>query len=391
MESAGRMRVRTLTHLDDIPAEQWNSLVGTENPFLSHAFLSALERHQVVVPSNGWQAMHLILESEAGTLLAAMPAYLKGHSWGEFVFDWAWADAYARNGLDYYPKLIMAVPLSPVNGPRLLHAPDQDPGQLMPIFARAAEELCISQGWSSGHCLFPTDEQRQHFEDAGWLIRQGVQFHWHNRGYDDFTSFLDTLSSKKRKNIRRERRQAEATGLRFRMQAGDAISRDHWEAFHRYYEKTFLEHGNLALLPAGFFQDLGARLGQRVFMAQALDGERLVAGALFLGNDDVLYGRYWGCERELDGVHFEACYYQGIEHCIRNRIQRFEPGAQGTHKIARGFVPVRTWSAHWIADARFREAIGDFLHRETPAVERYRLEMSTHSPYKEHTAASSET
>ncbi len=385
------MRIRTIDRLDTFLAEQWDSLVGTDNPFLSHAFLSALERHEVVIPSHGWQPMHLVLESDAGELLAAMPAYLKGHSWGEFVFDWAWADAYARNGLDYYPKLIMAVPFSPVNGPRLLFAPGQDPDQLAPLFARATEELCERRGWSSGHCLFPPEEEARRLENAGWLVRQGVQFHWHNAGYRDFDAFLDGLTSKKRKNIRRERRQAAATGLHFRMQSGHRVSAEHWEAFHAYYEKTFLEHGNLALLPVAFFQEIAETLGDRVQMAQALDGETLVAAALFLGNEQVLYGRYWGCARELEGVHFETCYYQGIEHCIRTGIRRFEPGAQGTHKIPRGFVPERTWSAHWIADPRFRAAIADFLQRETPAVERYRLEMTAHSPYKQTTAASSET
>lgn len=385
------MRVRTIQSLDSIPQEQWDSLIGADNPFLSHTFLAALERHAVVVPDNGWQPMHLVLESDDGALLAAMPAYLKGHSWGEFVFDWAWADAYARNGLDYYPKLLIGVPFSPVNSPRLLHATDQRPQELAPLLTGAVQELCRSQGWSSAHCLFPPEPEARLLDATGWLLRQGVQFHWHNRGYSSFEDFLGDLSSKKRKNIRRERRQAASTGLQFRMQPGDTVSDKHWEAFHRYYEKTFMEHGNLALLPTSFFKDVGRALGPYVQLAQALDGDELVAGALFLGNGSVLYGRYWGCARELDGVHFETCYYQGIEYCIRQGIQRFEPGAQGEHKIARGFVPSRTWSAHWISHPGFRDAIGDFLRRETPLVERYRLEMAAHSPYKEHTAASSET
>ncbi len=385
------MRVRTLSCLNTIPAAHWDALTGTDNPFLSHAFLSALERHRVVIPENGWQPMHLVLESDRGELLAAMPAYLKGHSWGEFVFDWSWADAYARSGLDYYPKLVLAVPFSPVTGPRLLHAPGQRLRDLAPLFTTAVRELCQRQGWSSAHCLFPQPVEARELQEAGWLLRQGVQFHWQNREYKSFADFLDTLSSKKRKNIRRERRQASENGLCFRMIPGNAIPDAHWEAFHRFYEKTFLEHGNLGLLPAPFFRDIGALLGPRVQLAQVLEGDRLVAGALFLRSRTVLYGRYWGCEQELDGVHFEACYYQGIEHCIQEGIQRFEPGAQGEHKIARGFLPTRTWSAHWIADPGFRRAIADFLDRETPMVERYHVEMSGHSPYKEHTAASSET
>ncbi len=380
------MQIRVLSSLEDIAPDTWNSLAGTDNPFLSHAFLSGLERHGTVSPENGWQASHLLLETDQGNLLAAMPAYLKAHSWGEFVFDWAWADAYARHGLDYYPKLIVGVPFSPVNGPRLLTADDMDPIEAGQALQRGAEALCRQQGWSSAHCLFPEETLARQLAEQGWLLRCGTQFHWHNADYKDFDHFLATFSSRKRKNVRRERRLAQQQGLAFRMVPGNRVKEEHWADFHRHYAKTFHEHGNLPLMSEAFFQDLGRRLGGQVLMSQALAGDSLVASALFLRSESTLYGRYWGCDTELDGVHFETCYYQGIDYCIQQGLRRFEPGAQGEHKIARGFMPVTTWSAHWIADPRFRDAIADFLRRETPLVEHYRLEMARHGPYKDQEA-----
>ncbi|MCH8507076.1 MAG: GNAT family N-acetyltransferase, partial [Ectothiorhodospiraceae bacterium] len=288
------MQIRVLSRLEDLASRQWDSLSGTENPFLSHAFLSALETRGAVSPENGWQASHLLLETDDGVLLAAMPAYLKAHSWGEFVFDWAWADAYARNGLDYYPKLIVGVPFSPVNGPRLLTASDISPHEASQALQQAMETLCRQRGWSSAHCLFPDKPQAHMLADNGWLLRQSTQFHWRNAGYRDFEHFLAHFNSRKRKNVRRERRLAAAHGLRFEMVPGDRVSQSHWDDFHRHYAETFHAHGNLPLLSRDFFRDIGQRLGDRLLMSQALDGERLVASALFLRSSDTHSGRYWG-------------------------------------------------------------------------------------------------
>jgi uncharacterized protein len=376
------LQVRTITSLDSVPAQRWNHLNGAENPFLRHEFLHALERHGAVSQGNGWQPLHLLLESDNGELLGAAPAYLKGNSWGEFVFDWAWANAYERAGGDYYPKLVMAVPYTPATGPRVLVQPGFSAEQAMAHLAAAAVALCRGQGLSGAHCLFAEAQQGSGFIEAGWMRRAGCQFHWNNQGYADFDAFLDTLSNKKRKNIRRERRLAAEAGLTFRIVPGDQVDDGAWDTFHDFYTRTFEEHGNLPVLTRAFFAEIGEKLAGRVLMVQAWQDNRMDGAALLLRSDDSLYGRYWGCRVEHPGMHFETCYYQGIEYCIREGLDWFEPGAQGEHKIARGFLPRQTHSLHWIEDEGFRRAIADFLHRETPMVRGYMEELATHSPYK---------
>lgn len=375
------MHVQVLTALDNVSSTAWNHLAGTENPFLRHEFLSALERQGCVSPTTGWQPQHLLLY-EGERLLAAAPAYLKADSWGEFVFDWAWANAYERTGRPYYPKLVFAVPYTPATGPRLLVSEGTDYSMAAHAIANAARQLCERLQLSSMHWLFPEPFQARMLEDAGLSTRLGCQFHWQNREYRDFQDFLETFSSKKRKNVRRERRLAREQGLEFEIVPGHAISPEDWRTFHRFYQHTFHAHGNLPILTAGFFREIGTKLGDRVLMIQARDSAGLSAAALLLRSDTTLYGRYWGCRDERPGVHFETCFYQGINYCIEHGLQVFEPGAQGEHKIARGFLPTVTRSSHWIMDPDFRAAIDDFLHRETPMMLRYMDELNDHSPYR---------
>ncbi len=381
-EEAIRLQVRTVTGLEEIPRNSWNALKGTTNPFLRHEFLAALERHGAAVPANGWQPMHLLLEEADGALLAAAPAYVKANSWGEFVFDWSWASAYRQAGLEYYPKLVLAVPFSPVPGPRVLTGPRVNPGDACRILASAAEQLCRQQDWSGVHCLFPDDQQMRTLGDTGWLYRMGCQFHWENRGYTDFNAFLESLSSRKRKNIKRERRIAAESGLEFAIVPGHRVTADDWHAFHSFYARTFDEHGNLPVLTPDFFREIGAGLGNAVQMVQARLAGNMVGAALLLRSDDTLYGRYWGCRTELPGMHFETCYYQGIDYCIREGLVRFEPGAQGEHKVPRGFLPRSTHSLHWISEPGFHEAIARFLDREKVMLRSYMDEMNAHSPYR---------
>mgnify|MGYP000680330218 CR=1 FL=1 len=375
------MELQAIPAISDVPAERWNALAGTDNPFLRHEFLAALERHGAVSRENGWAPHHLLLY-DADRLVAAAPAYLKGNSWGEFVFDFAWANAYERNGLDYYPKLIIAVPYSPVNGPRMLLDPALPADALRHALADGARQMAAELELSSVHWLFADSPDMAALEDSNYSLRLGCQYHWRNAGYADFDDFLAGMSSKKRKNIRRERRRVTEQGLQMRTVHGDAADPALWEALHGFYEKTFYEHGNLPVITRECFMELGAVLGDRMvlFVAEA-QGEP-VAGAVCLRSADTLYGRYWGAARDYDGLHFEACYYQGIDYCIAHGLDRFEPGAQGEHKVARGFLPVLTRSAHQLFDPRFQTAVDDFLARERPAVEAFATDMMAEAPFR---------
>ena len=376
------MDAAVVTDLTTISSDEWNALRGTEVPFLRHEFLAGLETTGCITADIGWLPHHLLLRDAKG-LAAAVPGYLKGHSWGEFVFDWAWADAYERHGLRYYPKLIHAVPFTPATGPRILWRLGLDATEATMLAVEASKAVVAERDLSSAHWLFPSPAQSEALEATGLLRRTGCQFHWHNDpGYRDFQDFLDTLTSRRRKSIRRERRQARESGVEVVLKTGDTITEQEWHTFHALYARTFHEHGNVPLLTTEFFVHCGQTLGESVLMVQGWRDGRMLAAALLFRDDETLYGRYWGCFEDVPGLHFEACYYQGIEYCITNGIQRFEPGAQGEHKISRGFLPTATRSCHWIPDPRFREAIADFLHRETPMVERYIEEMHAHTPYR---------
>ncbi len=345
-----------------LDAGAWDACAGADNPFLSHAFLSALEDSGSVMARTGWQPLPIVVRGDA-SLSAAMPAYVKTHSMGEYVFDHAWADAYQRAGGDYYPKLQIAVPFTPVPGQRLLSS---DP-ELKRVLLAAAEQVVRRNGLSSAHATFIADDEVEVFRDAGWLIRMDTQFHWHNDGYRSFDDFLASLASRKRKTIRKER-DAALRGLEVVHLSGADITEAHWDAFWLFYQDTGARKWGRPYLTRRFFSLLGERLADRLLLILALDGGEPIAGALNLVGSDALYGRYWGASREVPFLHFELSYYQAIEAAIARGLARVEAGAQGGHKLARGYRPVPTWSAHFFADERLGRAVADYLEQERQAV-----------------------
>ena len=347
-----------------VDAAAWDAMAGDANPFVSHDFLSLLEESGSVGPGTGWQAAPILIEDEGGALVGAVPAYLKSHSQGEYVFDQGWADAWARAGGDYYPKLQIAVPFTPVPGPRLL-ARDAETATLL---IRTAEAVVRQNGLSSAHATFVAPEQMALFEAAGWLVRRDIQFHFANAGYAGFDDFLATLSSARRKQLRKERARA-IEGLRIEEVTGAAIRAEHWDAMWLFYQDTGARKWGHPYLTRAAFDLMGARMADRIILVLAYDDDRPVAGAMHLLGADTLYGRYWGCLTDIPFLHFELCYYRAIDIAIERGLSRVEAGAQGGHKLARGYGPVATWSAHYIADTGFRRAVADFLDRERAAEE----------------------
>ncbi len=381
-DGGDRIAVKVVPSLAEVPAAAWDVCAGDDNPFLSHAFLEALEASGSAVASEGWQPQHLLVEDAQGRLVGAAPLYLKSHSYGEYVFDWGWASAYERAGGRYYPKLQCAVPFTPVTGPRLLLRPDADPAVADALIA-AMLELARRHKVSSLHVTFPTEAEWERFGAAGFLPRIGRQFHWENAGYGSFEDFLAALSSRKRKQIRRERRDALVNGLEVEIVTGKELESRHWDAFFRFYRATSDRKWGSAYLSRAFFNLLGERMADRVVLFLAKKAGRYVAGALNLRGRDTLYGRNWGCIGDFPFLHFELCYYQAIEYAIAHGLRRVEAGAQGEHKIQRGYLPVTTYSAHWIRDPGFERAVADFVRRERLAIESEMEELEAHlSPFK---------
>ncbi len=368
---------RMASAIGAIPQDQWDALAGADNPFVSHAFLTSLEDSQSVGIGTGWIPLPLVIEDENGQLLAAMPSYTKAHSQGEFVFDYAWADAWQRAGGHYYPKLQISVPFTPATGPRLLV---RDPAYAEPLL-RAAEAVCLQNDFSSAHATFIEPEQLTLFREAGWMLRSDLQFHWENRGYSSFDDFLNALTSRKRKAMRKERRQAQE-GVTIKTLTGDDIKPEHWDAFWEFYQDTGQRKWGTPYLTREAFDLFGERMGDRVLLIFAYMDGTPIAGALNFIGGKALYGRYWGCVLDKPFLHFELCYYQAIEVAIELGLDRVEAGAQGGHKLARGYEPVRTWSAHWIADPGFREAVSDFLERERHGVQADQLILERRQPFK---------
>ena len=373
----GDLIARVAPGVGAIPADQWDALAGTGNPFVGHAFLSALEDSGSVGPGTGWNPAPIMIEDARGTPLAAMPAWLKSHSQGEYVFDHAWADAWHRAGGRYYPKLQIAVPFTPATGPRLLLA---DEAYAAPLL-RAAETLCAQNGLSSAHATFIEPGQRPLFERAGWLLRADIQFHWHNRGYGSFDDFLADLSSRKRKDLRKERARAQE-GVEIRHVSGGDLRPEHWDAFWVFYQDTGARKWGQPYLTREAFDLFGERMAERILLVLAFVDGTPIAGALNFIGEEALYGRYWGCTVERPFLHFELCYYQAIDAAIARGLARVEAGAQGGHKLARGYEPVPTWSAHWLADAGFREAVADFLEREREGVAQDSLYLAGRTPFR---------
>lgn len=368
--------------IHDIPATEWAQCAGPDNPFVSHAFLSALEDSGSTGQQSGWVPRHVCLHSPDGQLAAVCPAYLKGHSWGEYVFDQGWARAFEAAGGRYYPKLQIAVPFTPVPGPRVLLHPDAPP-QTTAVMADALRQICADTGLSSAHVTFCTEAESTALHQQGWLPRLGLQYHWHNRGYATFDDFLATLSARKRKSIKRERRDANAAGLTFETLQGASITQADWQAFYQFYRNTIDRKWGSAYLSAEFFPLMAQQLGERVVLMLARNGSTPVAAALNLMGTHTLYGRNWGCEGNWPFLHFELCYYRAIDFAIAHGLQRVEAGAQGEHKIQRGYEPTLTHSAHWLQSPGLRNAVDRFLQAERPAILAEAQALSTLTPYRQ--------
>jgi predicted N-acyltransferase len=379
------VKTHTLTSIDEVTRAEWNALRGTEQPFLRHEFLAALEHQGCVGATSGWVPCHLTRRDASDRLVGALPLYRKLHSWGEFVFDFAWAQAYTRSGLSYYPKLVAAVPFTPATGPRFLVAADTQ--ELRRQLLDDVLHLAREERLSSFHVLFPEKTQAEELASRGLLLRRDCQFHWHNRGYASFEAFLAEFTAEKRKKVHRERRRISEAGVTFRTLSGSDIDRGLWRMIYAFHADTFLRHGHTPYLNLGFFEEIARQLPESIVVLLALHDKHPVAAAICFRSADTLYGRYWGASGAFHSLHFETCYYQGIDYCIRHGLQRFEPGTQGEHKISRGFIPVYTRSAHWIADPRLQQAIGEFVARETHAVASYAADVEEHVPYK-HTGVS---
>lgn len=376
------LTIKFVESISDIAESDWRQLSRSghfSNPFVDPRFLSVLEKSGSVTAEKGWKPLHVVAYS-GSELVAFIPLYLKGHSFGEFVFDWAWANAYQRHGLEYYPKALTASPLSPITGPRLLHCSLSDEQQLAII--NTVSDWLEQNHISSWHINFLDSEGCDVLEQSDLLARRDIQFHWHNHNYTSFSQFLEYLKAKKRKNILRERRQVATRGWTFEWLSGDEATNEDWQCFYELYKKTFDEKGSWSQLTPEFFPQLAERMGEQVLLLFATKDEQRLAGAFFIKSDTHLYGRYWGSLVDEEFLHFETCYYQGIEYAIANKLKVFEPGAQGEHKLARGFDPVLTYSYHYIVEPAFREAIDKALRYESKEIDQLFDYYQAHSAYK---------
>jgi predicted N-acyltransferase len=376
------LRAEFIDSINRVSASAWNQLQGTEYPFLRYEFLDAMESTACVGPDTGWHPCHAVLYNDQNELIGAMPLYQKTNSWGEFVFDFAWADAYRQAGLGYYPKLVSAVPYTPATSPRLLLAADCDQKAALGTLIDAAQQMATRLSLSSLHLLFPARDQAKLLADKGLLIRKDCQFHWHNRDYKNFEDFLGELTSSKRKKLRRERRRIAESGISFRTLHGDELDERSWEQIMPLYASTFWRRGREPYLNQKFFAAISRDLPEQIVVFLAVHDEQPIATAICFRSANTLYGRYWGSSARYHSLHFETCYYQGIDYCIANGLSHFEPGTQGEHKIARGFVPTETWSAHWLSHPQFAAAVDDYLIREREHIDDYMDAVQEHVPYR---------
>ncbi len=376
-----RYSVRLLKSIDEVSADNWNACLETDHPFVKFEFLHALEKSGSTTAETGWMPQHLILE-EDGVMVGAAPMYLKGHSQGEYVFDHSWANAYEQAGGRYYPKLQLSVPFSPVTGPRFLSPPHEKQQERKTMLAKAVQEVGVKYGLSSAHITFLPPEDLGLLEESEYLIRTGEQFHWLNNDYKTFDDFLDQLSSRKRKAIRKERRGANAPDLEFEVLKGDQITSEHWDAFFEFYMDTGSRKWGTPYLTRAFFDLLCESMPESTLLFMVKREGCYIAGALNLISSDCLYGRYWGCIEDHRFLHFETCYYRAIDYAIEHGINRVEAGAQGPHKLARGYLPTKTYSAHWMQDPGFHRAVADFLKAETSEMEAEINYLEGLSPFK---------
>ncbi len=378
------MQVSFINSIDAITSAEWNAIAGTDYPFTRHEFLQALEDSGATTRNSGWQAHHLLIHNDSGELIALMPLYLKYHSYGEYIFDWAWADAYQRHNIAYYPKLLSAIPYTPATGPRLCFEQNSNQEAITQFAMAAVINEAKEKNISSVHVLFSEQSQNQQLQQLGLNTRLSSQFHWFNKDYQDFNDFLADFSSRKRKNLNKERRAIEQQNLRLELIEGPDISADVWEKFYYFYQLTYAKRsGHGGYLEQAFFEQIAKTMAEHLVLVLAYDeNNQMIAGALNFRSSDTLYGRYWGCTEEKEFLHFEACYYQGIEYCIANGLKRFDPGAQGEHKIQRGFTPITTYSNHWILDPKFSQAINDFLQQDNNHTKEYIKQVSELLPFK---------
>ena len=376
------MEVIQINSMSQVDSTSWNQLAGDAYPFLRHEFLLALEQSGSVCQKSGWIPAHLLVLDD-DSLIAFMPLYLKNHSWGEYVFDHQWAEAYHQQGLEYYPKWLTAIPLTPCQGTRIVIKESISSLKVTQALLSFIKQLSEQHNVSSWHCLFPTLQEAELLKSLELSIREGVQFQWFNNHYQDFDAFLQTLNTSKRKMIKRERRRIQEQDIRLLRISGAKVSPLQWQIFYNFYSITYLKKGSQPYLNLAFFQQIAATMGEQLLLVLAFKDDLPIAAALSFIGRETLYGRYWGCDEEYSNLHFETCYYQGLDYCIENGLQRFDSGAQGEHKIARGFEPITTYSAHWLKDKRFAKAIEDFVTEEKIMLARYKQKASTFLPFKQ--------
>lgn len=372
--------------LASVPAQQWDAMIPQQYPFLKHAFLSGMETTGCACEDTGWEPQHILVyqNNSREQLIAAMPCYLKYHSYGEYVFDWAWADAFQQAGRSYYPKLLCAVPFTPASGPRwLINSAHGDPGSLVRQMIKTITELAVQHDASSVHCLFTTKECNQPLADQDFVQRTHSQFQWSNDNYSDFAEFLSRMNSKKRKNIKRERRRIDEGGVNYQWYNGDELSESVMAHMFAFYQRTIHRYGAQRYLTPEFFNHLRENMADLTHVLLAYHSETPIAGGLYFSSADTLYGRYWGALDDFHSLHFETCYYQPIEYAIRQGYQRFEAGAQGEHKLSRGLLPCDTYSMHWLADPQFKQAVERYTQVEAERMARYTELLNAHSPFRE--------
>ena len=377
------MKIHFIESIKNIEETIWNNLVDSDYPFMQHSFLLSLEESKCVGEGTGWYTFHLVVKEEED-VIALMPMYIKTDSHGEFIFDWSWADAFYRNGMDYYPKLVSAIPFTPASGPRLCVLDENKRTHITSLIKEGLEEISIELGISSAHILLPEKKELTSYVDSGFSTRTSYSFHWFNNNYSDFDDFLKELTSRQRKNLRKERSKIFDQNIHMERIPGEDITEELWDSFFKFYQITYLKRGMQAYLNLDFFHKISERLPKSLLLVIAKEAKTKghLAGALNFCDSKNLYGRYWGCLEEYDSLHFESCYYQGIEHCIEMKLNKFDPGVQGEHKIKRGFLPVETFSSHWIKDDRFKKAIDDFLIREREHILEYNERCKSLLPFK---------
>ncbi len=375
------MKVSLINSINAISRDDWNKITGIKYPFIRHEFLHALEKSSCVSEETGWMPQHCLVY-DRDELIALMPMYRKTHSHGEYVFDFEWANAYRQHGLSYYPKWLTAIPFTPCEGERLFVKTGMDKETVLEVILNHITENAERENISSWHCLYPTSAETELFESADLCIREGVQFRWMNKGYRDFKDYLDSFNSKKRKNLLRERRYIRDQGIVLKQIHGKDITEQQLDVFFQFYQLTYLKRGNPPYLNIEFFKEIALTMPEQLLLILAVKDNTYVGTAFSLLGEESYYGRYWGCYVEYHSLHFEACYYQGLEYCINNQLARFDSGAQGEHKIARGFEPVTTYSAHWLSDPEFAAAIKGFTKREASLMEKYRNNAAELLPFK---------